>query len=210
MVYCLCCYFFRPTHGKQAGGDSFTDEGFRNWKKKHKLVEHVGCINSAHYEAWSKCKDLVNQDQHIQSVVFKQSSQARSEYRTRLTASIDCIRFLLCQGLPFRGHDEGDASENQGNFLQLLHFLADHNKEVNATVLKNAPENLKLTSPDIQKDIINVIVVEILNEIIRDIGDRCFSILVDESRDVSTKEQMAIVLRYVNEKRQYGGVFSRS
>ena len=50
-VYCLCCYLFRPTHGKQAGGNSFIDEGFRNWKKKHKLVEHVGCINSAHYEA---------------------------------------------------------------------------------------------------------------------------------------------------------------
>ena len=49
-VYCLCCYRFRPTHGKQADGDSFTNEGFRNWKKKHKLVEHVGCINSSHYE----------------------------------------------------------------------------------------------------------------------------------------------------------------
>ena len=84
--------------------------------------------------------------------------------------------------------------------MKLLHFLTDHNKEVNATILKNALENLKLTSPDIQKDIINVIAVETFNVIIRDIGDRCFSILIDESRDVSTKEQMAIVLRYMNEK----------
>ena len=29
-MYYLCCYLFRPTHEKQAGGDSFTDEGFRN------------------------------------------------------------------------------------------------------------------------------------------------------------------------------------
>ena len=86
-----------------------------------------------------KYKDLLNQDQHIQSVYFKQSSQARSEYRKLLIASIDCIHFLLRQGLPFRGHDEGDALENQGNFLELLHFLIDHNEEVNATVLKNAP-----------------------------------------------------------------------
>ena len=63
-----------------------------------------------------------------------------------MTASLDCNRFLLCQGLPFRGHDEGDVSKNQGNFLELLHFLVDHNEEVNATVLKNASENLKLTS----------------------------------------------------------------
>ncbi|XP_057468721.1 uncharacterized protein LOC130757922 [Actinidia eriantha] len=33
-----------------------------------------------------------------------------------------------------------------------------------------------------------------------EIGDECFSILVDESRDVSIKEQMAVALRYVNAK----------
>ena len=90
-VYYLCCYLFRPTHEKQVGGNFFIDKGFRNWKKKFKLIEHVGCVNSAHYEAWSKCRDLVNQDQHIQSILFKQSSQAHSEYRTRLTMLIDCI-----------------------------------------------------------------------------------------------------------------------
>ena len=178
-MYCLCCYLFKPTHEKQVGGNFFIDKGFRNWKKKFKLIEHVGCVNSAHYEAWSKCRDLVNQDQHIQSILFKQSSQAHSEYRTRLTMLIDCICFLLCQGLPFRGHDEGDTSKNQGNFLELFYFLANHNEEANATILKNAPTNLKLTSPDIQKNIVNAIAVETLNAIIKDIGDRCFSILVN-------------------------------
>ena len=32
----------------------------------------------------------------------------------------------------------------------------------------------------------------------KDIGDAFFSSLVDESRDISVKEQMAIVSRYVN------------
>ena len=64
-MYCLCCYIFKLTHGKQAGGDSFIDEGLRNWKKKFKLAEHVGCVNSVHYETWSKCRDLINQDQYI-------------------------------------------------------------------------------------------------------------------------------------------------
>ena len=127
-----------------------------------------------------------------------------------MIASIDCIHFLLCQGLPFHSHDEGDALENQGNFLKFFHFLINHNEEVNATILKNALENLKLTSLDIQKDIVNAIAIETLNAIIRDIGDRCFSILIDESRDVSTKEHMAIVLRYVNEKCNVVEFFFRS
>ncbi|XP_059635550.1 uncharacterized protein LOC132277724 [Cornus florida] len=127
----------------------------------------------------------------------QESHQSRNEYRTRLTASIECIRYLLYQGLAFRGHDESEDSNNQGNFLTLLRFHAHHNEDVRAVVLENAPENLKLISPMFQKEIVNAIAIEIVNFIIRDIGDGFFSILIDESRDISIKEQMAIVLRYV-------------
>lgn len=86
----------------------------------------------------------MNQKQHIETCLVKQSSQVTVDYRVRLTASIDCIRFLVRQGLPFRGHDESTASLNHGNFLELLRFLADHNEDINRVTLDNAPENLKL------------------------------------------------------------------
>ena len=34
--------------------------------------------------------------------------------------------------------------------------------------------------------------------IIKDLGNSLFSILIDESRDISIKEQMTVVLRYVD------------
>nr|XP_028945723.1 zinc finger MYM-type protein 1-like [Malus domestica] len=102
------------------------------------------------------------------------------------------------EGLAFRGNDESEHSSNHGNFLELLQFLADHNEDVKAVTLKNAPENHKLTSLDIQKDIVNACATETIKAIIEDVGTSLFSILIDESRDVSTKEQMAIVLRYVD------------
>ncbi|XP_024197949.1 zinc finger MYM-type protein 1-like [Rosa chinensis] len=102
-------------------------------------------------------------------------------YYTLLNASIDCVCFLLRQGLSFRGHDESESSNNRGNFLD---------------------RNLQLTSPVIQKDIINAAAVETLNAIMFDMGDAPFSILVDEARDHSVKEQMAVVLRYVDDKGQ--------
>lgn len=40
--------------------------------------------------------------------------------------------------------------------------------------------------------------LKLLNIIIQDFGDALFFILVDEARDISTKEQMAIVIRYVH------------
>ena len=200
VAYCLCCYLFKPEVGEQSGRDHFVSEGFSNWKKKEKLQTHVGGPNSAHNQAWGKCEALLNQKQQIATFFNKMSNQARIDYRIRLGATIDCARFLLQQGLPFRGHDETEDSKNQGNFLELLQWLCNHNKDIEAISLKNAPENLKLAAPDIQKDIVNCIAVEIVNSIIQDIGDKLFSILIDESKDISSKEQMSIVLRYVDKR----------
>ncbi|CAI0434139.1 unnamed protein product [Linum tenue] len=122
------------------------------------------------------------------------------DYRTRLQASIDCIRHCVRQGHALRGHDESEPSKNRGNFIELLKFHARGRQDVERVVLKNAPKNLQMTSPDIQKDIVHAIASEITKGIICDIGDDVFSILVDEARDTSIKEQMAIVLRYVNEE----------
>ncbi|XP_034212818.1 zinc finger MYM-type protein 1-like [Prunus dulcis] len=104
--------------------------------------------------------------------------------------------------LSFRGHDESAQSSNKGNYLELLQFLADHDEKVKAVVLENAPGNLKLIAPSIQKDLVNSCAKETIDLILSDVKDRYFSIMVDEARDVSIKEQMAMVLRYVNDKGQ--------
>ena len=103
-------------------------------------------------------------------------------------ASIHCIRFLLREGLTFCGHDESEDSSNQGNFLKLL--IADHNKDVKAITLKNAPNNNKLISFAIQKDIVSATEIETSNAIIMELGDAFFSVLIDES--VSLKVSIPI------------------
>ncbi|XP_058181281.1 uncharacterized protein LOC131299720 [Rhododendron vialii] len=187
-------------NGDQGGGDCFVGEEYTNWKKKRRLKTHERSINGAHRQAQKKCQDLLNQKQHIEIVFSKLSDDAKRDYKVRLTASIDCARFLLRQGLSFRGRDESELSNNQGNFLELLKFLCVQNENVRAVSLKNALENLKLTSPKIQKDICNAAAIETTNAIMEELGDEFFSILLDDSRDVSTKEQMAVALRYVDKR----------
>ena len=84
--------------------------------------------------------------------------------------------------------------------MELLQLIADHNQEIKEVILGNAPGNNSLISPDIQKDIAQACAMETLDLIMADVGDSLFSILVDECRDSSNKEQLAIVLRYVNAK----------
>ncbi|XP_052293999.1 uncharacterized protein LOC112496300 isoform X3 [Citrus sinensis] len=57
-----------------------------------------------------------------------------------------------------------------------------------------------MTSPDIQKQIVSVCLAETSRAIIKEIGDSLFFVMIDESRDISTKEQMAVVLHYVDKR----------
>uniref|UniRef100_A0A7N0UVT2 TTF-type domain-containing protein n=1 Tax=Kalanchoe fedtschenkoi TaxID=63787 RepID=A0A7N0UVT2_KALFE len=160
-VFCLCCYIFRLDIGKQGSGESFVGKGFTSWNKQDQLDMHVEGPASVHNLALQKCKDLMKREQHIDVVMHKRSDKAICKYRTRLLASIDCVRFLLFQSLSFRGHDESESSSNKGNFLELLKFLADHNESIDNVVLQNAPGNLKLIAPNIQKDISNAAAQEV-------------------------------------------------
>ncbi|CAN1158047.1 Zinc finger MYM-type protein 1 [Linum perenne] len=142
----------------------------------------------------------MQQSQSIEASLCKQSDQAKKEHRIRLEASFKCINWLLKHGLPFRGHDESEESNNRGLFLSLLEFYASDIEHVKSVVLENAPKNQQMTSPDIQKDIVHALAIETTKLITTDIGDNFFAILADESRDVSVKEQMGVVLRYVDGK----------
>jgi hypothetical protein len=140
----------------------------------------------------------MNEKQSIMTLLFEQTVKSQSDYRTRLNASIKCAHFLLHQGLPFLGHDECECSSNQGNYLKLLHFLSRNNEVIKRVTFSEAPRHNKLTSPDIQKDITQAAAEKITNVIIKDLGDSLFLILIDESRDISIKEQMVVVLPYVD------------
>ncbi|KAI0492627.1 hypothetical protein KFK09_026903 [Dendrobium nobile] len=201
-VYCLYCYLFKSQEqiikGK-GGGDSFIGEGFKNWKKKEKLLCHVGDHNSIHNKSRQKCEDLMkNQEQSVPALWLSKDDKNKKQYRIMLTAAIDCVRFLLRQGLSFRGHDESTNSDNRGNYLELLDFLADHNEEIKIVASQYASSNLKLTSPKVQKEICFAASAQTLTYIMKDIGNSYFSLIVDESRDISTKEQLAIAVRYVD------------
>ncbi|XP_047265901.1 uncharacterized protein LOC124897223 [Capsicum annuum] len=58
-----------------------------------------------------------------------------------------------------------------------------------------------MTSHDIHKDIVIACKIETINSIIEDLNGDYFPLLVDESKDVSLKEQMVVCIRYVDKKR---------
>uniref|UniRef100_A0A8R7THM1 TTF-type domain-containing protein n=1 Tax=Triticum urartu TaxID=4572 RepID=A0A8R7THM1_TRIUA len=197
-AYCLCCYLFRDNiKDSHHGHDAFVVEGFNCWNKTERFVTHVGDRNSFHNRALKDCEDLLKQDQSIPAAWNRQSQTEKNEHLIRLNAAIDVCRYLLHQGQPFRGHDESKDSENKGNYLELMDYTIKQN-DVVAKAFKNAPNNNQMLSPKIQRDITECFAKEVLGHVMKEIGNGVFSLLVDECRDVSDKEQMAVVLRYLD------------
>ncbi|KAK9079937.1 hypothetical protein SSX86_001612 [Deinandra increscens subsp. villosa] len=200
--YCFLCYIFCDKPNDSHGHDSFIVKGFKNWKKVRgkdcAFLKHIS--TTQHRSALIFKENLLNQAAHIENVISKQNEELIMKNRLRLKTTIDVIRWLTFQACALRGHDESSTSKNRGNFLEMLQLLASYNDEVANVILGNAPYNSKYTSSDIQKEILNIIANRVRKSIRSEVGDSYYCVMVDESRDESKKEQMAIVLRFVDEK----------
>jgi hypothetical protein len=126
----------------------------------------------------------------VSHVMNRGGKKMEEEYKGCLLVILGVVRFLLLQALAFRGHDESSTSSNKGNFLELLKWYKDKDKNV-ANLLRTN----QMTSPDIQKYICRACAEETTKAIISDIGNRNFSILVDEaSRLLKQMESFEFVL----------------
>ncbi|XP_061953623.1 uncharacterized protein LOC133676067 [Populus nigra] len=80
----------------------------------------------------------------------------------------------------------------------MLELLASYNEQVGALVLDNAPQNAKYISHQIQKEILHVFARNVQSSIRHEIGDARFCLIIDEARDESRREQMALVIKFVD------------
>ncbi|CAO2142733.1 unnamed protein product, partial [Urochloa humidicola] len=114
-------------------------------------------------------------------------------------SSLEVTRFLIMQGDPFRGHDESSTSLNRGTFIEMVEWYKDK-VEIVKDAYDKGSKNCQMLSHHIQKDLTKACANEVMAVIMDEIEGRKFSVLIDESRDVSIKEQMAVILRFVNDE----------
>ncbi|XP_025828735.1 zinc finger MYM-type protein 1-like [Panicum hallii] len=204
-AYCFCCYLFRRVgvDDDKFGYEAFTKEGFRQWKNAYlALPKHVGGPNSAHNRSRAAFDDFDNQRASVKEKIVVHTKEAQKKYETRVDTSLAIVSYIALQGEPFRGHDESETSLNKGNFLEFLDWYKLRNEEVRQAFEFACPKNAKMTSGTIQKELAECCAQAVTKVIKEEMSGCLFSILVDESRDISVKEQMAIIVRYVNKKGQ--------
>lgn len=209
-VFCkYCCLFAKHGVGvNQQDVGAFVKRKFDNWKKakesfrNHESTQyHRNCVLDS--ISLEKVKD--KSAEPIVNQIDQARHDAVTKNRSHLKPIIDAI--ILCgrQELALRGHrDSGNinmenqcSDSNEGNFRAILKYRSQGDKELMQVI--EGPGKIKYMSPKIQNEIISSCNTIILNKLIHKINAaQGFSILADETSDISNVEQLSLCVRYVD------------
>ena len=108
------------------------------------------------------------------------------------------LRFLARQGLPLCGsHTAHGCGEYNSNFMQLLQLRKDDVSDLDAWLCRSQD---RFTSPMIQNEILEIMASTIVRKIAHNLSGHIFSIMVDETTDISNTEQLVFCIRHVDDQ----------
>ena len=130
------------------------------------------------------------------SQVNKQHKIEVEQNRKNFVHIIECIAFCAKQGIALRGSDETSSSQNQGNFLELLHFLAKYVPELGSHLDNKVA---KYTGPKSQNEILSCLASYIKKQLL---PTDIYAVVVDETMDLSKDEMLAFCVRFCDDQLQ--------
>lgn len=221
-VFCKYCVLFSNKGGKDRATqlNKLVKEPLKKYSKilgKDGDFE-VHSKNQYHINSVQVAEDFLlrykNPHKEVINIINTDRLKQIEENRKRLKPIIETIIFLGHQNIPLRGHyDSGhfyqkvnnllpttsdiNSTINKGNFRELLKLrisCGDYNLEKH---LKSTHSKATYISPVIQNDIIECCKNYITEEIVKEIHEsKYYSILFDETTDISNISQMSLIIRY--------------
>uniref|UniRef100_A0A1X7V0P6 TTF-type domain-containing protein n=1 Tax=Amphimedon queenslandica TaxID=400682 RepID=A0A1X7V0P6_AMPQE len=201
-VYCFPCRFFGVNTDR-----CLSYQGYSDWKhalgKIGTLTTHDSSVK--HKEAtltWKQYQSTIAHDTSIANQLERGRLKTIQENREYVKYILEVILLCAQQGIALRGHREVNDSEkstNIGNFLSLVQLHSRH-IDLLRERLETGPKNASLLGHHYQNSMLSVLAESVLEYIISEVKSaRYYTIIVDETKDVSKKEQLTLVLRYVLE-----------
>ena len=197
LTYCetqskVYCFYCRSAYLKQLltfstkADKAFTVQGFSNWKKaKSRFRSHEKSLT--HREACMKIAAI--EGPTIITQINSQLKKEQQHHRNMLLVQLSSLRYLTKQGLAIRGHEEKD-----GNLIQLLECRSEKIPELHDWLTRQ-----KYLSHDIVNEMIELLAHHLLRDLLIDIREaEWFSLISDETRDISVKEQLVVTIRWVD------------
>ena len=166
---------------------AFTTTGCLNWKKaKGKFMDHMK--SEMHREA--VLKNSLVRGIPITAQLSNSITQQQSAAKVALKAMFTSMKYLAKQGLSIRGHAHDD-----GNFMELLALRAEDIPQLKVWLSKSKT----MSGWKMQNEMLQIMGKAVLRKILAEVRERKeFALIVDETTDCSTKEQVSITVRSVS------------
>ena len=175
--------------------------GYNNWKsateKNKGYRKHKACASHKEVVARyiSTPAEVIG---NVGELLCNQHTEEKMKSHKVLLAILGNVRYLVRQALPLRGNwNLETGSKENSNFYQLLKLRAEENSEILDWLSR---KDDKYTSPVIQNEILDAIALCMLCKISENIQNATFfTIMADETADISNKEQLVVCIRWVDE-----------
>ncbi|XP_060844010.1 zinc finger MYM-type protein 1-like [Rhopalosiphum padi] len=211
-AYCKYCVAFTKN---EAGVNNqklgaFVLKKYDDWK--HALEDFKNHSNLEYHkksllDADNFLNMLKNPSRAIDKIIDNEKTKQILQNRKNIIPIIEAV--ILCgrQNLALRGHrDSGKIEINdskvindksEGNFREIIRYRAQGDIEMK-TYLESSGK-MKYTSHRSQNDMIDACNNILLNKVVSRVNAaKCFSILADETADISGVEQVSLCVRYIN------------
>lgn len=192
---CKSCVLFKPrvSHGSYQSG--FITRPFNNYKKFHEYAKSHA-LSQWHREAVEKSSNFLSvmdgEKQSVDVLVNEGLAHQIESNRNKLKPIVSSIIFCATHDLPLRGKQDTHAV-----FNDLLRFREESGDVTLADHLKHGPKNASYISHRVQNVLIETSANVLRNELIGKINsNEIFSILADETMDISGVEQLSLGVRY--------------
>ena len=172
---------------------AFIYRGVQNWNDATRLFRSHA-KSDCHREAVESLITLPATTKHVGELLRTQLVEDRKRNRASLLRILRALRFLARQGIALRG--SALTKEIDSNLSQLLRLFCELSTDLSDWLQKKTN---KYTSADIQNELLKVMSLRILRDVSAKLEGTPYTIMVDETTDASTQEQVVIVLRWVDE-----------
>lgn len=189
-LFCWPCLFFATVEkDKSVWNTSGYDDlnHFHTAAAKHEKTRvHINSLVCMKSFGQTRIDLQLDQQKHSSIILHNESVNRNRNIMKRL---IDAVCFLGSQEIAFRSHDESNESNNRGNYVELLNFLAKYDESMahhfsTATVFSGVSNRIQNA---IIESVYNVIMANIKLEI-----TKCnfVAIMLDETSDISHKSHL--------------------
>ena len=162
---------------------AFSTIGFSNWKKAVDSFREHEC-SLAHKDALKFSFSTKSEPVSVQ--LQKEFNDIRSKRRSSFLKQLTCLQYLLRQGLALRNDHAGGS-----NLSVMMEQVLKEELWV---------KDKKYQSPEIINEIVEIMGHKVLRSLLSDIlCQQWFSLMADETRDSSNREQLVICFRWVTE-----------